>query len=551
MDQLRYDNQVVVVTGSGNGLGKQYAKFFASRGAKVVVNDLGGTFNGRPGSDNAVADVVVKEIRDAGGVAVANYNAVQEGEKIIQTAIDNFGRVDVLINNAGILRDITLRNMKDEDWDVIMDVHVHGTMKTARAAWPHFRKQRYGKLINTSSASGLFGNFGQSNYAAAKMAVVGFTEALAKEGAKYNISCNVYAPGAASRLTQTVWPPEMMEAMKPDYVVPLVAVLAHTSCKESGSIFEAAAGHFSKIRWERSKGFIARPDDSLTPDVVLRNWNKVVDFTDAANPKGVADSMALIEKAMAQPSAMRGDQLDFKGRVALVTGGGEGLGRAYSMHFAKLGAKVVVNDLKGADKVAEDIKAMKGEAMALKMSVEDGDAVVKSVIDTYGRIDIVVNNAGILRDKAFQNMSDELWYPVMNVHLRGTYKITKAAWPHFLKQKYGRVVNITSTSGIYGNFGQSNYSTAVILLHLLIEMSIDTDCDLLHIEMRYHWFHKDNRSRRRQIQHCRQHCGAFRRDEHDSNCLGGRSSSSRKARICGAAHRCSLFGEATRQWTDL
>lgn len=461
MDQLRYDNQVVVITGAGNGLGKQYAKFFASRGAKVVVNDLGGTFNGKAGSDSKVADVVVKEIRDAGGIAVANYDPVQNGEKIIKTATDNFGRVDVLINNAGILRDITLRNMKDEDWDIIMDVHVHGSMKTARAAWPWMRKQRYGKIINTSSASGLFGNFGQSNYAAAKMAVVGLAETLAKEGAKYNIHCNALAPGAASRLTQTVWPPEMMEAMRPDYVVPLVAVLCHSSCKETGGIFEAAAGHFAKIRWERSRGFVARPDDSLTADVVLRNYDKITDFTNANHPNGTSDSIALYEQAMAAPASMLGDQVSFKGRVALVTGGGAGLGRAYAMHLAKLGAKVVVNDMKNADKVTEEIKAAKGEATALKMSVEEGDKVVQFVVETYGRIDIVVNNAGILRDKAFQNMTDDMWYQVMNVHLRGVYKVQKAAWPHFLKQKYGRVVNITSTSGIYGNFGQANYATAV------------------------------------------------------------------------------------------
>jgi multifunctional beta-oxidation protein len=300
----------------------------------------------------------------------------------------------------------------------------------------------------------LFGNFGQSNYAAAKMALVGFTETLAKEGAKYNIHANVLAPAAASRLTQTVWPPEMMEAMNPASVVPLVGVLVHSSCKESGGIFEAGAGHYSKIRWQRSRGFIAKPDDSLTPDVVLRNYDKVIDFSKGASyPSGVANSVDLLDEAMKQPSAMRGDQLDFKGRVALVTGGGAGLGRAYAMQFAKLGAKVVVNDLKGADEVANEIRSAKGDATAQKISVEDGEAVVKHVIDTYGRIDIVVNNAGILRDKAFQNMTDELWFPVMNVHLRGTYKVTKAAWPHMLKQKYGRFVNITSTTGIYGNFG--------------------------------------------------------------------------------------------------
>ncbi|KAK5163707.1 uncharacterized protein LTR77_010380 [Saxophila tyrrhenica] len=441
MAEIRYDGQVVVITGGGAGLGKTYAKFFAARGAKVVVNDLGGTFNGKPGANAAVADVVVKEIKDAGGEAVANYNAVQEGEKIVKTAIYNYGRVDVLINNAGILRDITIRNMKDEDWDVIMDVHVTGAMRTARAAWPFFRKQRYGKVINTSSSSGLFGNFGQANYAAAKMALVGFTETLAKEGLKYNIHCNVLAPAAASRLTQTVWPPEMMEAMNPASVVPLVGVLVHPSCSETGSIFEAGAGHYSKIRWQRSKGFIARPDDSLTPDVVLRNYDKIIDFSKGSSyPKGVANSVDLLEEAMAQPSNVRGDALDFKGKVVLVTGGGAGLGRAYAMQFAKLGANVVVNDLEGADEVAQEIRDAKGEATSQAISVEDGDAVVKHVIDAYGRIDVIVNNAGILRDKAFQ--------------------VTRAAWPHFLKQKYGRIVNITSTSGIYGNFGQANYAAA-------------------------------------------------------------------------------------------
>jgi len=469
-NRLTYDDQVVVITGAGNGLGREYAKFFASRGAKVVVNDLGSSFNGKDKEgkgDSRPADRVVKEITDAGGIAVPNYDAVQNGEKIIKTAIDNFGKIDVLINNAGILRDVTLRNMTDADWDIIMDVHVHGAMKPTRAAWPFFKKQRHGKVINTSSSSGLFGNFGQSNYAAAKMALVGFTETLAKEGAKYNIHCNVLAPGAASRLTQTVWAPEMMEVMKPDWVVPLVGVLVHPSCNENGSLFEAAAGHFSKIRWERSKGFLARPDESLTVDLVLQNHSKIVDFSQPEYPKSTADSMALLEKAMAlPPSHAASTQTSLTGRVALVTGGGVGLGRAYALLLAKLGAKVVVNDVKHAEKVVEEIRRAGGEAIAVVMSVETGGAVVQAAVKQYNRIDIVVNNAGILGDKAFQNMTEEQWHSVMNVHLRGTYLISKAAWPHMMKQRYGRIVNITSTSGIYGNFGQANYAAAVSL-HIL------------------------------------------------------------------------------------
>jgi len=463
-DMLRYDDQVIVITGAGNGLGRQYAKFFGSRGAKVVVNDLGGSFNGKDQGgkgDAKFADQVAQEIKDAGGIAVANYDAVQNGDKIIKTAIDNFGRIDVLINNAGILRDVTLRNMTDADWDIIMDVHVHGAMKTARAAWPFFKKQKYGRVINTSSSSGLFGNFGQSNYAAAKMALVGFTETLAKEGAKYNIRCNVLAPGAASRLTQTVWAPEMMEVMKPDWVVPLVGVLVHSSCQENGSIFEAAAGHFSKIRWERSKGFLAKPDENLTANLILQNYSKIADFTDADHPSSTSDMMAALEQASALPSNPGGEDTSLRGKVALVTGGGFGLGRAYAMHLAKLGAKVMVNDVKNAEKVVDEIKAAGGEASAALMSVEEGPTIVQAVIKQYSRIDILVNNAGILGDKAFQNMTEEQWHSVMNVHLKSTYRITRAAWPFMLKQKYGRIVNITSTSGVYGNFGQANYAAAV------------------------------------------------------------------------------------------
>jgi multifunctional beta-oxidation protein len=407
---IRYDNQVVVITGAGAGLGRQYAKFFASRGAKVVVNDLGGTFNGKDTNktqtSSRVADNVVKEIVDAGGVAVPNYDPVQQGERIIQTAIDAFGRIDVLINNAGILRDVTLKNMTDEDWDIIMAVHVHGAMRTTRAAWRYMRKQRYGRIINTTSSSGLFGNFGQANYAAAKMALVGLTETLALEGKKYGILVNVLAPGAASRLTQTVWTEDMMQAMRPEWVVPLVGVLCHTNCQETGGIYEAAAGHYSKIRWERSRGWIGRVDDSLTADVLLREHSKIMDFTNSEFPRSVADSMAMLEVARTMPPNQPGQPLEFKGRVVLVTGGGDGLGKAYAHAFARLGARVVVNDVKNACKVADEINAAGGDAMPCEISVVDGAAVVKAVVDKYKRIDVVVNNAGILRDKVGHDPGD-------------------------------------------------------------------------------------------------------------------------------------------------
>lgn len=382
------------------------------------------------------------------------------GENIIKTAIDNYGRIDVLINNAGILRDISFKNMKDQDWDLIMKVHVIGAYKCARAAWPYFRKQKYGRLISTSSAAGLFGNFGQCNYSAAKLSQVGFTETLAKEGLKYNILCNTIAPIAGSRLTATVMPPEVLEVLKPEFIVPVVACLVHPSNEETGAIFEIGGGHVAKMRWERAKGALLKADETFTPGALLKKWDNVSDFSEPEHPTGPANFMELLEEAQKLPANPAAEKIDFKGRVCLVTGGGAGLGRIYCLQFAKYGAKVVVNDLADPEPVVQEIQKLGGEAFGVKASAEDGDAVIKAVIDKYGRIDILINNAGILRDKAFVNMDDNLFNSVLNVHLRGTYKATKAAWPYFLKQKYGRVINTTSTSGIYGNFGQANYAAA-------------------------------------------------------------------------------------------
>ena len=292
---------------------------------------------------------------------------------------------------------------------------------------------------------------------------MGFTETLAFEGIKYNILANALAPATATRMTETVMAPDRLAALKPEWVVPIVAVLVHSSnTKETGSIFQIEAGFVSKIRWERSEGAFLRPDDSLTPGVILKNWNTILDFSrNPQYPNRASHSMNNLKKASRLPPNPKTEQPDFRSKVVLVTGAGAGLGRAYALAFAKVGAKVVVNDVKHAEIVAQSIRSAGGDAVGVNLSVEDGDGIVKACIDAYGRIDMIINNAGILRDKAMLNMTDELWEPVMNVHLRGTYKITKAAWPHMMRQRYGRIVNVTSTTGIYGKFGQANYATAV------------------------------------------------------------------------------------------
>ena len=298
-------------------------------------------------------------------------------------------------------------------------------------------------------------------FVAAKLSQVGFTETLAKEGYKYNIICNVIAPIAASRMTETVMPPDILENLKPDWVVPLVAVLVHPSNKhETGSIFEVGGGHVAKLRWERAKGALLKTGPTLTPGAVLNKWADVGDFSKPSYPTGPADYMGLLEEASKLGDNKPGETLDFTGKVVLITGAGAGLGRAYALLFAKYGASVVVNDLMNPESVVQEIQKSGGKAVGNKASAEDGDVVVKTAIDAYGRIDILINNAGILRDKAFANMDDKMWDQVIAVHLHGTYKTTKAAWPYFLKQKYGRVVNTTSTSGIYGSFGQANYAAA-------------------------------------------------------------------------------------------
>ena len=285
--------------------------------------------------------MVVDEIEAAGGKAVANYDSVENGDKIIETAIRAFGRVDVLLNNAGILRDVSFKNMKDEDWDLIMKVHVQGAYKCARAAWPHFRKQKYGRVINTASAAGLFGNFGQANYSgmwtlnpandiwltivAAKLSQVGFTETLAKEGFKYNILCNVIAPIAASRMTQTVMPPDLLELLQPDWVVPLVAALVHSSNKqETGSIFEVGGGHIAKLRWQRAKGALLKTGQTLTPGAIIQKWNDVNDFSKPSYPTGAANFMEYLEEAQKLSDNPSGTKIDLSGKVALITGAGAG-----------------------------------------------------------------------------------------------------------------------------------------------------------------------------------------------------------------------------------
>ncbi|HDY81541.1 MAG TPA: SDR family oxidoreductase [Halieaceae bacterium] len=292
-EKIRFDDRVVVITGAGAGLGRSHALDFASRGAKVVVNDLGGGIHGE-GQGSEAADLVVAEITAAGGEAVANYDSVENGEAIIRTALDNFDRVDVVVNNAGILRDSSFAKMTDEDWDLIYRVHALGAYKITKAAWPVMQQQGYGRIVNTTSAAGIYGNFGQANYSFVKRGLIGFTNTLALEGAKKGITANTIAPVAGSRLTETILPEEVLKVLKPELVTPLVVRLCAQQNEESGALFEVGAGWVAKLRWERTRGALFDPNAELTAEAVDAAWDQIGDFTDAEHPASVGDAFKVV-----------------------------------------------------------------------------------------------------------------------------------------------------------------------------------------------------------------------------------------------------------------
>ena len=279
------EGRVVVVTGSGGGLGRQHALLFAERGAKVVINDLGGSRDGS-GAGSEMADNVVKEIQDAGGEAVANYDnvATTEGaEGIIKTALDAFGKVDVVVNNAGILRDVTFVKMEDSQWESVLKVHLYGSYNVTKAAWTHMREQNFGRVIMTTSTSGLFGNFGQSNYGAAKLGMVGMMNTLAMEGRKYNIHVNAIAPIAATRMTEDILPEQMLQQFDPAFVSPAVVHLAGEECQDTGVIILAGGGQYARVAYFQSEGVNLPEVPSV--DELAAKWADIVKL-DGAKPAG-------------------------------------------------------------------------------------------------------------------------------------------------------------------------------------------------------------------------------------------------------------------------
>jgi NAD(P)-dependent dehydrogenase (short-subunit alcohol dehydrogenase family) len=297
MAEIRFDGKVAIVTGAGGGLGRSHALLLAKRGAKVLVNDLGGAIDGS-GKGTSAADKVVEEIRAAGGTAAANYDGVDTWEgaqALVKAALASFGRVDIVINNAGILRDVSFRKMTHEDWNQVLAVHVTGSMNVAKAAWETMREQNFGRIVNTSSAAGLYGNFGQANYSTAKLGVVGLTKTLAQEGAKNNILVNAIAPVAKSRMTETILPPETLAKLDPACVSSLVAYLVSDECTDSGQVFAVGGGYISKVAVVEGAGVRLEGADAHSPEAVRSQWAAISDLSRA---KPYANALEAIGAAL-------------------------------------------------------------------------------------------------------------------------------------------------------------------------------------------------------------------------------------------------------------
>jgi NAD(P)-dependent dehydrogenase (short-subunit alcohol dehydrogenase family) len=298
MAELRFDERVAIVTGAGQGLGRQHALELAGRGAKVVVNDLGGGLDGTGASTGPAADVVA-EIRKNGGEAVASTDdvATTEGaEAIVRTALDAFGRVDIIVNNAGILRDKSFKNMSPEEFDQVIAVHLRGSFLVTHAAWPHLREQAYGRVIMTSSPAGLFGNFGQANYSAAKMGLVGLTKTLAAEGAKYNIKVNAIAPVAWTRMTEDLFPAEYKDKLSVELVTPVVAWLVHESNDGSGETYTVGGGRVARVIVAEGPGFIKK--DGLSVEDIRDNWQQINQTEPYLLAKNIGEQTAALFQAL-------------------------------------------------------------------------------------------------------------------------------------------------------------------------------------------------------------------------------------------------------------
>lgn len=279
---MQFDNKVVLVTGGSRGLGLAFTRELAQAGATVAINNTGG---------DSTAEQLANDLQVAGHNAFPVPGPVENADAIIDQVVAHAGQLDAVVHNAGFIQDRTLRKMSEQQWDAVVDVHLKSSWALTRAAWPHFASAGAGRVVLLSSASGLYGNFGQANYAAAKMGMHGLSQTIAQEGAAENITCNCVAPFGATTMNSANMPEAFKSQIKPEYIAPLIAYLAHTDCTETGSFFEASGGAFKKLRWERSKGLRLDRTKPMRMTDIADGWNTLIDFSNSEHPTNMRDAL--------------------------------------------------------------------------------------------------------------------------------------------------------------------------------------------------------------------------------------------------------------------
>ncbi|KAE8397594.1 peroxisomal hydratase-dehydrogenase-epimerase [Aspergillus pseudonomiae] len=442
-----FSNQTVIITSCGHGLGRNYATFFASAGANVVVHD----------TDEILATTIARDIKATGGIAIANSSSLQNGDQTVAAALAEFGRVDIIIYNSLPEHDRRFKGFHPQDGSSDFGVAFKGLYKTVHAAWPIFRKHKFGRFISTTGLYELPNHEEHLSYAISSYAHLGFVETVAKEGVSANILAAVIVTGTPFDGPSGYQKPDR------DAALGLVASLSHKlNTRATGSMYYLRGKLCHALRWERAGGAGLRLDQRFTPGAILEKWDEVNNFADSEYPRGTSDVLSILRRAADLPEDYNkeGKRVSLHGKVAIVTGAANGLGREYALLLAKLGAKVVVNDIQDPAPVVSDIHEIGQHAIRVTAPAQNGKEIVRQTVEAYGRVDIIINNAGTVRDKSIGKMTEKELDFVFSVNLDSTYEVIKAAWPYMVKQRYGRIVNITSTSGIYGNFGQANYTAA-------------------------------------------------------------------------------------------
>eukprot|EP00404_Azadinium_spinosum_P013164 CAMPEP_0180534356 /NCGR_PEP_ID=MMETSP1036_2-20121128/64127_1 /TAXON_ID=632150 /ORGANISM="Azadinium spinosum, Strain 3D9" /LENGTH=985 /DNA_ID=CAMNT_0022548655 /DNA_START=35 /DNA_END=2992 /DNA_ORIENTATION=- len=461
---MDFTGRVAIVTGGGRGLGRSYCLLLAAKGCKVVCNNR----------TKEKADEVVTEIKSKGGEAVADYSDVASaGDKIFDTAIAAYGKVDIILMNAGQLEDTLFLAMKLEQFQTIQDTHLFGHVKLMEKAWPHLVERKYGRIIVTSSTSGCFGNFGQLNYGTVKFGLTSFGQTLAMEGFKHNIQTNIICIRRRTRPLGSGkacirLPPHTREARLPQPVACSTSFLLHEKCEANGLLWYVEGGECKPCRFQADESFVEyNPKGGPSQlESVAAQWGWVAEFKKASYP-----GQKIHAPYMPVPETDHGDEnlegrkpsrppvakeLRFDGRVAVVQGGGSEIGRSVALLLGARGAKVIVNDREQekADKVVSEITKAGGSAIADYSDC--GDKAVDLAVDQFDRLDIVVAaDKKLPGEMMFDGVTSEQFISSYNSHVTGTFKIMKKAWMQFYDPRYGRIVMITSKEGFHGSPGQA------------------------------------------------------------------------------------------------